>query len=49
MASAFENFVHLSHATAESLAKNATLLVAIGVVMLWNFFINRHWTYNDIE
>lgn len=49
MARAFENMVHLSHATAISLSKNATLLFAIGVVMTWNFFVNRYWTYNDIE
>jgi len=49
MIGVFERMTHLSHATAESLAKNATLLVAIGVVMTWNFFINRYWTYNDIE
>lgn len=29
-------------------AKNFTLAVAVGVVMLWNFFVNRHWTYNDV-
>ena len=49
MASEFESVVHLSHAAAESLAKNATLLLAIGVVMLWNFFVNRYWTYNDVD
>jgi len=49
MADAFENAAHLSHASAETLAKNATLAFAIGVVMIWNFFINRYWTYNDIE
>jgi putative flippase GtrA len=49
MAKEFESLVHLSHSTAESLAKNATLLLAIGVVMLWNFFVNRYWTYNDID
>ncbi|HXD10057.1 MAG TPA: GtrA family protein [Anaerolineales bacterium] len=49
MTSVFERMTHLSHAAAESLAKNATLLIAIGVVMTWNFFINRYWTYNDIE
>jgi putative flippase GtrA len=49
MARAFENAAHLSHASAETLAKNATLAFAIGVVMIWNFFINRYWTYNDIE
>ena len=49
MASAFERMVHLSHNTAELLAKNATLAFAIGVVMIWNYFINRYWTYNDVE
>jgi putative flippase GtrA len=33
----------------ETLAKNATLGIAIGIVMLWNFFVNRYWTYNDVE
>jgi len=41
--------VHLAPDSAEILAKNATLAFAIGVVMIWNFFINRYWTYNDIE
>ena len=45
----FEGLVHLSPSTAESLAKNATLVLAIGVVMMWNFFVNRYWTYNDID
>jgi putative flippase GtrA len=49
MARAFEGMVHLSPATAESLAKNATLIMAIGIVMIWNFFINRYWTYNDVD
>ncbi len=34
---------------AEFLAKNFTLALAVGIVMLWNFFINRYWTYNDID
>ena len=49
MAAAFESMVHLPHSSAQILAKNATLAFAIGVVMIWNFFINRYWTYNDIE
>lgn len=24
-------------------------LIAMVIVMLWNFFANRYWTYNDIE
>ena len=34
---------------AEKLGHNAALAFAVGVVMLWNYFINRHWTYNDVE
>jgi putative flippase GtrA len=34
--------------TAEFLARNLTLAIAVGIVMLWNFFVNRYWTYNDI-
>jgi len=31
------------------LGHNLALAVAVGVVMLWNFFVNRYWTYNDID
>ena len=49
MARSFESIIHLSSAAAETLAKNATLAAAIGIVMIWNYFINRYWTYNDVE
>jgi putative flippase GtrA len=39
----------LSAFSAEFLAKNFTLAIAVGIVMLWNFFVNRYWTYNDVE
>jgi putative flippase GtrA len=45
----FESTVRLSSATSEFLAKNATLVLAIGIVMIWNFFVNRYWTYNDVD
>jgi hypothetical protein len=35
--------------TSQFLGKNLTLAVAVSVVMLWNFFINRYWTYNDVD
>lgn len=48
-----ENFVRgarwLSSVSPETIAKNATLGIAIAIVMLWNFFVNRYWTYNDVE
>lgn len=49
MARSFENMAHISSAIAEVYARNATLALAIGIVMIWNYFINRYWTYNDIE
>lgn len=45
----FENLLNASYATAEFYAKNLTLASAVGIVMLWNFFVNRYWTYNDID
>lgn len=45
----FQGVFHTSAKTAEVFANNITLAAAVGVVMIWNFFINRYWTYNDIE
>lgn len=38
----------LPESTAQFLAYNAALAVAVLVVMMWNFFVNRYWTYNDV-
>jgi putative flippase GtrA len=45
----FEGIFHTSYDIAEFYAKNLTLAAAVGIVMLWNFFVNRYWTYNDID
>ncbi len=45
----FANMQSLASISPEVAAKNATLAIAIGIVMLWNFFVNRYWTYNDVE
>jgi putative flippase GtrA len=39
-------FLHLSD---EFMATNVTLAIAVIIVMFWNFFVNRYWTYSDIE
>ncbi len=31
------------------LGKNAALMIAVVVVMFWNFFVNRYITYNDVD
>lgn len=44
-----ERASYSSAVTPEFIARNLTLAVAVGIVMLWNFFVNRHWTYNDVD
>jgi putative flippase GtrA len=41
-----QNKIHFS---AETLSANITLAVAIVIVLFWNFFVNRYWTYNDVS
>jgi putative flippase GtrA len=39
----------VSDRTAEVLANNAALAVAVAIAMFWNFFINRFVTYRHIK
>jgi putative flippase GtrA len=41
--------VHLQSLPTDFLAKNSTLAVAVIIVMFWNFFANRYWTYSDVN
>jgi putative flippase GtrA len=34
--------------TPEFMGHNLALAVAVIVVMFWNFFVNRYWTYSDV-
>jgi len=43
------SFIPLGFITADRLGYTFALGVAVVVVMFWNFFINRVWTYNDVE
>jgi putative flippase GtrA len=47
----FAGFAFLSSRliTPDILGNNLALAVGVGVVMFWNFFINRYWTYSDIQ
>ncbi len=31
------------------ISQNVALAISIGVVMLWNYFANRYWTYSDVS
>jgi putative flippase GtrA len=46
--SAFK-FLPITIFTAEFLGNNGALAIAILVVMLWNYFVNRYWTFNDVS
>jgi len=35
--------------TPTFLGHNIALATAVVVVMMWNFFANRYWTYNDVK
>lgn len=43
------SFLPFGFVTAEFLANNLALAIAVIVVMFWNFFINRYWTYSDVQ
>ncbi|MHC1772034.1 MAG: GtrA family protein [Flexilinea sp.] len=32
-----------------TMGHNITLIISIGIVLIWNFFGNRFWTYNDVK
>ncbi len=34
---------------ARSISNNITLAIAVIIVMFWNFFVNRYWTYSDVD
>jgi putative flippase GtrA len=43
------NLVKPGRISHQFVSHNLTLAIAIGVVMMWNYFVNRYWTYNDID
>jgi putative flippase GtrA len=49
MLGVFRENLRLPRLSPEFAARNATLALAVGIVMLWNFFVNRYWTYSDVD
>lgn len=45
----FQRLFTLNSELASTLGDNFSLAIAVGIVMFWNFFVNRYWTYNDVE
>lgn len=45
----FETIWQSNFLTPVFLAHNLSLAIVIGIVMIWNFLVNRFWTYNDVS
>lgn len=39
----------LTHANPVILGRNAALALAVVIVLFWNFFVNRIWTFSDVS
>jgi len=39
----------LPYLDAKTVGDNITLAIAVLIVMFWNFFVNRYWTYSDVD
>lgn len=39
----------LPYLDSKTIGDNFTLAIAVVIVMFWNFFVNRYWTYADIN
>jgi putative flippase GtrA len=42
-------FLPIGFIDGEFLGENLALAIAVVIVMFWNFFINRYWTYSDVK
>ncbi len=43
------HYSFISAGNVDFLGHNLALAIAVVVVMFWNFFVNRYWTYGDVE
>jgi putative flippase GtrA len=39
----------IPYSSLKLISYNVTLAIAVLIVLFWNFFINRYWTYGDVE
>jgi putative flippase GtrA len=39
----------LTASTGAGIGANAAWAISVIIVMFWNFFVNRYWTYNDVK
>ncbi len=48
---AWRGVVEAAHLTSfgHNLAGNLALMTRVGVLLVWNFFVNRYWTYREVQ
>jgi len=46
-----QQLLHTANDTTSinQLGTNIAQAISIGIVLFWNFFANRYWTYNDVD
>ncbi len=49
MRNVFDGLPYMGVLTPRMLGDNGALAVSVVIVMFWNFFINRYWTYSDVD
>lgn len=49
MVELFSNLLNDFVIPPQSLGENLSLAIVVVIVMFWNFFANRYWTYNDVD
>lgn len=45
----FDRLLPLPRLPEHFVGENLALATVVILVMFWNFFVNRYWTYNDVE
>jgi len=45
----FDVVESMAETDIKRLGTNFAQFFAVWIVMVWNFFVNRYWTYNDVE
>ncbi|MBX3062970.1 MAG: GtrA family protein [Anaerolineae bacterium] len=47
----FSDVIHVALTTnqIDRIGANVVVMLALVVVLFWNFFVNRHWTYGDVK
>jgi putative flippase GtrA len=42
-------FPQVSEQTVIAMGRSTAWVLAVLIVLFWNFFVNRYWTYNDVK